>query len=404
MDLRKKESENERQYIWRLCRLKEDGLLNMDWQELSDIFNKELREDESQYYNESAYRKPYQYASAFYDDVFRPMLNDNYIKELDVRVEEIQKERCKLNTSKIEYNKWLRENAREELFLEQIIDSIKSVDTEPHKIKPIPIIENDKEYCLCIADSHFGKDFKIYGLNNEVINSYSPEIFYERMEKVLFDALKYIEDENITSLKVFNLGDSLDGFLRNSQIWTLRYGVVDSAIIYGKYMAEWFKRLSEKVRVEYHPTSGNHAELRLLDGLKGEHLHEDIEKIVNEIIAIRNEDNPNFSLISNKTGLIFTNIAGYKILGIHGEIKNPIQAIKDFADIYNTQIDMMVTGHKHHGNFVNCGFRKQVAGIGSIVGTDDFSVSLRKQADATANVLTFEYGKGLINNHIIVLN
>jgi hypothetical protein len=389
--------EDEIAYIWRICYNKDKiG----SWQDVGNLLNEELGHE----YTESHYRKMYQNFNTLFNSIKGKFFDDEYNKMLDKKKLEIDKARTKLNTTKIEYNRWLRDDAREELLLEQIIDSIKSISTEPCDIKPIPILKSDKEYCLCIADSHFGKDFKLYGLQNEIINEYSPEIFYKRMEIVFNDALEYIEKENINFLKVFNLGDSLDGFLRNSQIWTLRYGVVDSAIIYGKYMAEWFKKLSEKVRIEYHPTSGNHAELRLLDGIKGEHLHEDIEKIVNEIIAIRNEDNPNFTLVTNKTGLIFTDVAGFKILGIHGEVKNPVQAIKDFTDIYGANIDIMMTGHKHHGNFINCGFKKQIVGIGSIVGTDDFSIRLRRQADATANILTFEYGKGLVNNHIIVLN
>ena len=61
-------------------------------------------------------------------------------------------------------------------------------------------------------------------------------------------------------------------------------------------------------------------------------------------------------------------------------------------------------GHKHHGTFINCGYRKQTIGIGSIVGSDDFSIKIKKQADATANILTFEEGKGKVNDYTLVLN
>jgi hypothetical protein len=169
-------------------------------------------------------------------------------------------------------------------------------------------------------------------------------------------------------------------------------------------MAEWLKRLSEYVNIEYHPTSGNHGELRLLDGRKGEHLNENIEDIVCEIIAIKNESNPNFELITNKTGLIYTDMAGFSLLGVHGEVKNPSQALKDFSDIYDAALDIIASGHKHHANFVNCGYKKQHFGIGCIVGSDDFSIKLRKQADATANIIAVEQGVGKVNDKIIVLN
>ncbi len=65
---------------------------------------------------------------------------------------------------------------------------------------------------------------------------------------------------------------------------------------------------------------------------------------------------------------------------------------------------ILVTGHKHHGNFINCGYRKSSIGIGSMVGSDDFSMKIKRQADATANIIAFEYGKGKINDKTIVLN
>jgi hypothetical protein len=330
--------------------------------------------------------------------------SEDILSSIDEKRIMLQKERVKIQTEKLEYAKWLREDARDEMFMEKVIDAIKSTDTDCSEIRPLPITRNNIEHGLFIADCHFGKEFKIYGLRDEVINEYSPEIFYERMELILSETLDYIAKNNVSTLKVLNLGDTLDGFIRHSQIWTLRYGVVDSAIIYGKYMGEWLKRLSHDVIVEYHPTSGNHTELRLLDGKKGEHLCDNMDGVVNELIKLKNEKNPNFSLVENKTGLIFTQVSGFNLLGVHGEVKNPSIAIKDFADIYDTKLDFITVGHKHHGYFVNCGYRKQVLGIGSIVGSDDFSMRLRKQADAAANIVAFEVGKGKVNDKTIVLN
>ena len=59
IDLKKQNNENERQYIWRLASAKDSGLLDMTWEELSDVLNDELRE-EDETYNSSASRKPYQ--------------------------------------------------------------------------------------------------------------------------------------------------------------------------------------------------------------------------------------------------------------------------------------------------------------------------------------------------------
>ena len=83
MEIKRIDNENEHQYIWRLCEAKENGLLDLDWKGLAEIFNKELCDDETEYKDESAYRKSYQYAKMYYDDVFKDKIKDDYCKNVD---------------------------------------------------------------------------------------------------------------------------------------------------------------------------------------------------------------------------------------------------------------------------------------------------------------------------------
>lgn len=395
---KRKNGESEKAYIYRVCSMK-DAIGT--WYDVRDILNAELGYN----WTESAYRKQYQQGQAYLienqDMIYE---QEEYLQKLRDERAELQKERYKLQTEKAEYNKWLREDARDDLFREKIIDAIvENVGTYP-PIVPIPTKRNERCGILCLADMHFGADFTIKGLKGETLNSYSPEIFYERMGVLLGETIDYLLKENLHYIKVFNLGDSLDGFLRNSQLLTLRYGVVDSAIKFGDFMADWLHELSRYAAVEYYQTSGNHGELRLLDGRKGEHEHENIEKITGHIIKTVNMNNPNFEYIENESGYIFTEAVGFNILGVHGEVKDVTQAIKEFAEVYNTPISYLVAGHKHHNSYDNCGVRKGCIGIGSIMGIDDYAMKLRKSSDPTASLIIFEKDKGKTDEHTFVLN
>lgn len=404
LSLKKSESESALQYIWRLCSAKDSGTLDLKWQELADILNKELIDDECEYLGESTYRKKYQQAKAFYDEVFSKMVSDEYHDKIAEQYRELQKERYKLQTEKLEYNRWLREDARDEMFEEKVIETLIKYSSVTNPPKPIEVTHGKRAGVLCLADCHFGKEYKIYGLFDEVINEYSPEIFYSRMEQIYNETLEQIEKENLSVLHIYNLGDSVEGFIRNSQLWSLRWGVIDSATIFGNYMGDWLRKLSEKVSVIYHQTDGNHDELRLLDGKKGQHLCESAGKIVKNCIVLKNEGNRNFKYVENKTGLIFENICGYNILGIHGEVKDLKRAISDFDNIYGTKISYLIAGHKHHAEFEECGAKKGCIGVGSIMGSDDFSMSIRTCANATATFIVFEEGKGKVDEHTYVLN
>ena len=392
------ENETDEELVYRICSEKEKiG----SWQDVANVLNELTGND----YGESTYRKKFQ--------AFQKMLNANQsrfadsdaqLEEIKYQQRELEKLRAKVQTEKLEYSRWIREDARDEMFEEKVIEAIKQYGNVVNVPENIPVVHGKRNGLLCLADCHFGKEYTIYGLFDEVINQYSPEIFYARMDQIYNETLELIEREKLSTLYIFNLGDSVEGFIRNSQLWSLRWGVVDSAVIYGNYMGDWLRKLSEKVNIIYHQTDGNHDELRLLDGKKGQHLCESAGKIIKNCIELKNANNPNFRYKSNKTGLILEKISGYNIMGIHGEINNLSNAIKDFSDIYDLKVSYLVAGHKHHSDFVNCGVRKGCIGVGSIVGSDDFSMTIRKAADATASFVVFEEGKGKTDEHTYVLN
>lgn len=398
MDYKRYDSETDEELIYRVCSEKEKiGT----WDDVADILNKLLNTE----YTESKFRKQFQ--------AFQKMLEANQSKfsdgdaqleEIRLATENLKKERIKLQTEKLEYSRWFREDARDELFEEKVIESIRENIGKQYEIKNIPIIHDERAGVLAIADAHFAKEFKIYGLFNEVLNEYNPEIFYNRMEQLYSETLEYVNKNNLDKIHIFNLGDSVEGFIRHSQLFSLRYGVIDSATIFGNYLGKWLRTLSKEINIEYHQTDGNHDELRLLDGKKGQHLNESAGKIISNAIKLINEDNPNFKFTENKTGMIFTNVVGYNILGIHGEVPSLSNAIKDYSDIYNIKIDYIYGGHKHHTEFSNCGVRRGAISVGSIMGIEDFSITIRKTSDATASIAIFEKGKGKTDEHIVVLN
>lgn len=360
-------------------------------------------------WDESTHRKKTKSYLDGYNDAKEELGSENHqlqnmIEENKRLKHEAQKELVKVQTEKLELARWRREEARDDLFEDKVIESIKKHNNTSNPPNNIPLTHNKRNGLLIMADCHFGKEYKIFGLFDEVINEYSPEIFYSRMEQIYNETIEQIEKEGLSTLYIFNLGDSVEGFIRNSQLWTLRWGVIDSATIFGNYMGDWLRKLSEKVNIIYHQTDGNHDELRLLDGKKGQHLCESAGKIIKNCIKLKNENNPNFIYKENKTGLILENISGFNILGAHGEIKDLTSAIKNYSDIYNIKISYLCTGHKHHSNYVNCGVRKGCIGVGSIVGLDDYSVSIGKSADATASFIVFEEGKGKVDEHTYVLN
>ena len=107
--------------------------------------------------------------------------------------------------------------------------------------------------------------------------------------------------------------------------------------------------------------------------------------------------------IQNPTGYVFDNIVGYNVLGIHGEGKGLEKTIKDFSGTYNVDISFLIGGHKHHQNSSNIGIESDVISAPSIIGVDDYALSLHKTSDPGATLFVLESGKGKIIEYNIKL-
>lgn len=400
-DLIKSSDENYYQYVWRVDNLIRQGKYK-NWKEVTPIVNKYV--EESDIKGESGHRSAVKYARDFYEaGVFDKISEDGYVKELQTQKRELEKTKKQIQTEKLEYNRWLREESRDELITEKIVNEIKEL--EPLDIpEPIEIIHNKRTGILVFGDEHFGTEFELKGLFGEVINSYSPEIFEHRMNDLLNQTVEIVKREGFSKIKIFNMGDFTDGCLRVGQLMKLRYGVVEGTVKYSDFICNWLNKLSNYVNIELHMVNGNHSELRMLGQQKGTFSDDNMGIIVFEMIKNRLKDNLNFELVQNPTGLIFDTICGYNVLGIHGEVKNMESAIKDFSNTYNVQIDILIAGHLHHSRVETVGINKEVINVPSIIGIDSYSLSLNKTSNAGATFIILEDGKGKVQEYNIKLD
>ena len=397
MELERRSGETDFEYHKRLVygKLVDKTLADVDYSELAEV----------------VYGKPYSsdvarrmmYGSKYTIDLVGRAVMDQVtadcVPEITKKIAELQKERAKFQAEKIEYNKWVREEARDELICEHICDAI-------NKMPPLEIpricsadvagrVPDNREGCLLIADPHYGVDLKIFGLFGEVINEYSPEIFEQRMWKLLTQVVDICSKEGFSSLNVYDLGDEVDGMLRVSQLFKLRYGVIESTVRYARFMSEWLNELTKYVYVRYQMVKdSNHCQLRLLNQPKNTFKDDNMSHIIAEKFLDRLSENPNFEFIQNPTGYIFDKVAGFNILGIHGECGNMERAIKDFSKTYRVDLDYLVGGHIHHQSSANIGIRSDIISAPSIIGVDDYALSLNKTSDPGATLFVLEEGVG----------
>lgn len=392
--VQRREGETLKDFKLRICKNKD--VYNLKWNEVASIINNESGDS----FSESKYRKWY---TAF-NEGFEYALDSNstadeYMKELTLKKFELEKEKKKVQTEKLELNRWAREDARIDLFEEKLIQAIRECKTLQVPVTTFQHVDNDKVIFVSLADAHYGKEFCLRGLKGEILNQYSPEIFEERMWKLLEKVKLIINKEQTKQVVVGNLSDSIDGILRMSQLMSLRYGVVESIQKFSEFLSVWLNELSRYCKIDYYSVNGNHCDLRLLTGKKGDFPQENAERIINWYLEARLRTNPNITVHRNDKDYQFIDILGYNVLLTHGQDnKKAEDAIKDMQLFYGYNIDYLITGHLHRNSEktvgVNGSNNIEVIKSASIIGTDDFAASIKKRSNAGSKVIVFEQGVG----------
>jgi predicted phosphodiesterase len=324
---------------------------------------------------------------------------DTELDKLTTKKFELQKERNKLAAEKNEINKWIREQARAENIQDKIELAIANL--QPVVVPQIKIESknNIRTAVVDIADSHFGREGKIEGFHGETIAEYSVDIFKIRMWALLERTIEILKKEDIDSITVLNLGDSTDGLLRFSQLKFLQLGIADQVMQFGEFMSEWLNKLSEYAKVDYYSILANHTEIRPLNSQRGDFPEENVERLITWFIKERLKDNVNVN-IHDIQETLYLDVLGTKILCVHGHNeKNLENSIKDYMMIYQVPIHILKTGHLHHHNSKTIGMAGmqniEYVQSPSICGIDEYSVKLKKTANAGSLITIFEaeYGK-----------
>lgn len=378
---------------------KVEGKLDLTWQDIVDYCNLDI----SPITLRKAFSAGEYGGYAMLKNAQNQFLNTNdetQIDKLNQKIEQLQAERKKLQTINREHNAIIKSQADKELFSDLILDAIKNL--QPIEIKPTNYHCDDSiadKACLFIGDAHYGKEFELKGLFGEVVNKYSVDIYKARMWRLLSELDNDAYNIGYSELNIFDCGDAIDGILRTgSSLRKLSVGVIDSAMAYAEFMAQWLAECQCRLNIpiKYHFTGGNHDILRLL-GQKQDFDDENIGKVIHEFIRLRLIDNNNI-IIAPYDEAIFENVNGLNILCYHGDSKDMEKDINFFENYYNVTIDILAGAHLHHKNEESIGTadvgNKEIIRIPSLCGTDDFAKKMRKNSRAGAKFIIINADQG----------
>ena len=374
IDLHKQEGESEEQFIWRLGREKDAGKLDLGWEEIADIINREFREDDSEYRNESAYRKPYQQAKRFYEaGVFKDLTSEKYIELLKLEQQELKKERQKISDERVDFQKSIREEARKESFIE-LIERVLSQNVKPLDYKPALTGLNDSDdMVVCLSDLHTGIEVK------NSWNTFNTSVLKDRLCRYI-DEIKSIQAIHKCSRCELVLGgDAISGFIHPNLRLQNNENVIQQIQIAITYIGDFIVALQDAFsEIRVHSVAGNHSRL---SPNKEEHLRgEELEALIPFCLKIKFANNPN--IVVCEDGYIDNSINSFVTRGgklfylVHGDKDTPSNVVKNLTLMTGKKPDAILLAHRHHNAF-DTQYGVKIVQMGCVVGTDDHCVDIR---------------------------
>lgn len=370
--LQKRIDENESQYIWRVGQAKDAGLLNVTWEELVPILNKELNIDETEWRGESAWRKKYRVMQQAWDDVFsKQQFSDSRITEIEEQMNELFKVKKQVQDQRRELRNILTPDARFNNLTDKLIESANHLcQIKPLVFEDYVLSTSDSEAVVTWADWHYGM------VTDNIWNKYNTDICRQRVATFVSKAIKHIKKHNIKTLHIMLLGDAAHGSIHTGCRVASEEDVCDQLMQSSEIMAEAINELSSYVsEVNVYATYGNH--LRTIQN-KNDSVHSDnMEKIIPWWLEQRLQNNNRVNVVKSEYyEFIYLNVCGYNIVGAHGDLEKfkqfGLTVNTLFTKKYGKTIDYTVSADKHHiEEFETIGIESIL--VRSLCGTDEYA-------------------------------
>lgn len=394
--LKRLPNETEDQCVWRIGNAKNSGLLGgMTWVDIATFLNKEFREDETKYYDSSAYRKKYKNFADAYEGIFsKENFTQNQMNEYEDQIKELFIAKKQFEDQRRESKKLWTAESRFKHLTEKMIGAVNHLcDVKPLVFNDIPVhmTSGYKDAVLCLADWHLGM------VTENIWNKYNVEICRQRVAQLVEKTIQYLRQHNVDTLHVLLLGDAAHGAIHTSCRVASEEEVCDQLMQVSELIAEAVNKLSEEVtEVNVYSTYGNH--LRTIQNKNDSSHSDNMEKIIPWYLEQRLQNNNRINIIrSDYYEFIYLNVFGYDIVAAHGDLEKfksfGVTVNTLFTKKYGRTIDYTISADKHHiEEFETMGIESVL--VRSLCGTDAYANNIRAYSAPGQTLMIFSPEEG----------
>lgn len=384
VELKRLENENEEQYIWRVAQAKDNGLIDMKWDELGEVINQELYGDnEDDYRHSDVYRKPYTHAKKFYEaGVFSKFDEDEYTEKLNDQKHELEKAKVAFRDERNGWNKQNRVEARVEETLDNLERELREIGKSNFKVSKVKCNDGDNSLIVMLSDLHTGQTF------DNPFGRYNTDILKDRLNQLLQKTIKIGKRHESVMVNVVLLGDQISGNIHNTIQVSNRENVIDQIKIASEVIT-WFcvELAKEFAFVNVYECAGNHS--RLISN-KDAAIHDErldnlitwiVKQMTSHIDTIKVHDD---DYIRIDSGISIFDLYGKEYVAVHGDydVLNKT-GVGNLSMMLGRIPYAIMNGHNHYPMNTDVNGVKIIQG-GSMAGSGD-SYTIEKRLSGKPN-------------------
>lgn len=385
MDLKKQENENDEQFIWRICQYKDSGLLDVGWDEVADILNKELGLEDSPL-TEATFRKPYQQAKRFYDaGVFNADAEDTYLSELRLQKQELEKEKVKVRDERNELRRMLREEARKESYVDLIKRTISESVIEPLDYQPNNVAANgNNDLIVTLFDLHAGMNV------NNYFNTFNDDVLRERLNKYL-DKIIEIQNRHQSENVCVIMSELLSGYIHPTIRIENNQNLIEQFVSVCEYISEFLAELSKHfITVNVFMAPGNHS--RLMPNKDQSLRNENMDLLALPYLRAKLQNIDNVLIHDNDVDcmIVMFRVHNQTIFAVHGDKTSMNNVADKLTAFIGFRPNLIYMGHMHTNAMTTFHDTKCIQAGSLMGGGDEYCLDhmLKNKPEQIVSVIT----------------
>lgn len=294
-------------------------------------------------------------------------------KDESKTIANLQKERVKLADQRAAYKKLIRDQARKESFLEMVKDVI-CENVEPININIKYETYNSECDLLChLTDIHTGIEI------NNMANEFNQDILTNRIKKYTSEICDIAGMHYARNCYIV-IGEIVSGIIHNNLRLQNNMDLMEQFKYISELISGMLTRLAYKFNeIHVYVTAGNHSRIspKKEDSLSGENM----DVLLPFYLQARLQNIKNIKIheqtLKNAHDMALFNVRGHNVVAVHGDKDKPSDVVQNMTMLLGYQPDIIMMGHRHtNGLHTEAGTK--VIQSGSVSGTDDYAISIRK--------------------------